>query len=143
VEAIEKPSQQGIDDPFRVDAGGPEEYGRQEQKAQTAEGVPAKLLIKYPEQGDLSPEGEKGKEEGIDVKVVEGKDVEQDMRPLDDVVWPIAGVDQVGVAGPKIREAHGQIVSGGKAVLEETPDISMLRIVFIGYQIMQTSRAHL
>jgi len=132
VQSIEKPSQHGIDDPFRVDAGSPEQYRRQEQDAKTTERIPAKLLIKYPEQGDVPPDGEKGKEEGIDIKVVKGKEVEQDMHPLDDIVRPIYRVDQVGVAGPEPGEAHRQAVAGGKTVLEETPDISMLRIVFIG-----------
>jgi hypothetical protein len=90
----------------------------------------------------MSPQGEKGKQEGIDIKVVEGKEVEQDMHPFDDVMRPIDRVDQVGIAGPKIRQAHRQVVAGGKAALEETPDIAMLWIVFIGYQGMQASCTH-
>ena len=71
VQPIEEPAQHGIDDPFRVDAGGPEQDGRQEQHADAAERVPAKFFIEYTEQGDVSADGKKGKEEGIDIKVVE------------------------------------------------------------------------
>lgn len=142
MQSIEEPSQQGINNAFRVYARSPEKHGRKEQHTDPANRVPAKFFIKYAEQRDLSAKGEKGKEEGIYIKVVEGEEVEKDMHPFDDVVWPIRRVDEVSVARPKIGEAHRQVMTGGKAVLEEAPDISMLRIIFIGYQVMQASHPH-
>jgi len=136
VNTIKEPSQQGIDDPFRVYAGGPEQYGRQEQHAEGAGRIPSKLFIEGPEKGDMPADGKEGKEKGIDIKVAEGEKVKKHMHPFDEVMGQGS---KGGVICPKYGKTHGQLMTGDKAVPEEEPDVSLMRIIFIGYPIMQTS----
>jgi len=119
-----------------VHAGCPEEDGGQEHHTGCAEGVVSISFVKDAEQGDMTAQREKGEEQGVDVKIIEGQVIKKNVYPLYQVVGQVGQVFVLHPEGCRISE---QEVSGEDAIAEEKPYISLLRKIPVGDPIMYTS----
>ena len=104
VQMKKEKSQDRIEDAFRMNAGSPEQGRGQEQDAAAAQPIISEPAGEDPEKGDGAAEGEKGEKQGIDIQVIEGEKVKEDVHPFDHIMGQVGGGGVVCPEGPEIRE---------------------------------------
>ena len=117
-----------------MDTGCPEQCGGQEKDGERGQGCIWKTVAEESEQGDVSEEDRKGKEQGVDGHVIKAERVQGHVDPYDAVVGDMdPGIVVVQIKGVIVD----QPVAGYKAPLVEIPDITMFGIIPVGYYIVQ------
>src|ERR1700761_6749831 len=73
----EEKSDRHIESAVPLDAGGPEQGGGQQEAGEGGQGCIGELIPEEPEKGCISQEYGKGKQQGIDIKIVEREEIEE------------------------------------------------------------------